>query len=285
MATLSIQSLFYKFTNASQALYFFYLISGYIILNFDSYNILEQYCDTSYSRILCAILFISCILSFCTCSLSDPGKINSDSLDIHLKLYSYDNVIFKEKCNCTTCNMLKPPRSKHCKYCSSCISRYDHHCYIFNNCIGGYNIIYFLIFIIMHLLICSYALYIASFCLYSVIKHNNILKATFIHSENNMIMPNSWFTIMKYLFSKHNPTFSLCVISIILMFCLVLLLVYEIYYNIILNITYNEQTKYNKLKRKGFYVNKSFYNKGFIKNLKGVLFFQKNVENFLKKDI
>ncbi|SBT70670.1 palmitoyltransferase DHHC12, putative [Plasmodium malariae] len=273
---------FHKFSYIFQAFYFFYLISGFLIIRFQSYFILEQYCRTSYRSFLCVLLFSSGILSFFTCSLSDPGKISLISLDKHMKFYSYDEIIFHANRKCETCHILKPARSKHCKYCSSCIPRYDHHCFLLNNCIGGYNSIYYFVFIYINIAITFYASYITSLCLYSIIKYENLLEATFIDKETKEVLPNTYLTIANYLFSKYSPTFSLFVISLFSFFFLILLFSHEMYFNFYLNITTNEKKKYSQLKN-SFSLNKQFYNKGFIKNVKDVLFYKKNVNNFLKK--
>ncbi|SCN43189.1 palmitoyltransferase DHHC12, putative [Plasmodium ovale] len=273
----------HKLSPVFQLFYFFYLTSGCFIINFETYLILEECYSTRYRRYSCLFLFISGALSFFSCSLSDPGRITHTSLEKHLQYYSYDEIIFHQNSQCKTCRMLKPARSKHCKYCMSCISRYDHHCFLLNNCVGGYNNIYFFVFIHVNILITLYSSYITSLCIYSIIKYKKLLQATFIHKESNTILPDSYITISWYLFSKYSPTFSLLLVSLFSLISLVLLLIREMYFSFCFNITNNEKTKYRKLKERYPYVNFNFYNKGFLKNVKDALFYKKNVEEFFKK--
>ncbi|KAL5339428.1 Palmitoyltransferase swf1 [Aspergillus crustosus] len=61
-----------------------------------------------------------------------------------MKRYPYDKVIFHPGHRCSTCDFLKPARSKHCSHCEGCIARHDHHCVWLTNCVGLNNYRYFL---------------------------------------------------------------------------------------------------------------------------------------------
>ena len=48
---------------------------------------------------------------------------------------------------CTACIIRKPLRSKHCSDCDRCVAKFDHHCPWVDNCIGQYNLKYFVGFL------------------------------------------------------------------------------------------------------------------------------------------
>ena len=48
---------------------------------------------------------------------------------------------------CTTCQIVRPPRSFHCSDCGFCIEVHDHHCPWMGTCIGLRNIKYFVCFL------------------------------------------------------------------------------------------------------------------------------------------
>jgi palmitoyltransferase ZDHHC9/14/18 len=103
------------------------------------------------SRIMSWIIFITFILS----SFSNPGIVprNADrprELEHHLDLrgnpaHRYlriNDKTVKQK-YCLTCNVYRPPRSKHCQFCDNCVLRFDHHCTWLGNCVGLHNYRYF----------------------------------------------------------------------------------------------------------------------------------------------
>lgn len=48
---------------------------------------------------------------------------------------------------CTTCGIVRPPRSYHCGECGYCVEIHDHHCPWMGTCIGLRNIRYFVCFL------------------------------------------------------------------------------------------------------------------------------------------
>ncbi|GAB2223965.1 hypothetical protein Droror1_Dr00004710 [Drosera rotundifolia] len=68
---------------------------------------------------------------------------------------------------CTYCNVVQPPRAKHCHDCDKCVLQFDHHCVWLGTCIGQGN----------H---CRFWWYIceeAALCLWTVILYIQYLKA------------------------------------------------------------------------------------------------------------
>ncbi|KJR85316.1 DHHC zinc finger domain protein [Sporothrix schenckii 1099-18] len=87
---------------------------------------------------------------------TDPGTVSMGSLKHHLSLYPYDYGLFHPGARCYTCNLLKPPRSKHCPVCKRCIGRLDHHCIFINNCVGVGNHHWFLLLLLSTAFLASY---------------------------------------------------------------------------------------------------------------------------------
>lgn len=69
---------------------------------------------------------------------SEPGYIPSDTPQ-GTQLRRLLNAAIQDDVVCSTCKIIRPPRSKHCATCNRCVSRMDHHCPWLNNCVGENN--------------------------------------------------------------------------------------------------------------------------------------------------
>ena len=110
----------------------------------------------------------ACYWSYYKASFTNPGRINKSvpkaDLERAIKRYGYDQIVFDRFGWCDTCDIPKPARSKHCSLCNICIEKMDHHCVWINNCVGLYNYKYFLLFLLLHEMICIYGLVVGLLC-------------------------------------------------------------------------------------------------------------------------
>lgn len=126
---------------------------GFLIYVKDGFT---QFCPgpylASYHKTIGTIIMFTCYFTFYKASTSDPGFIK-DSPKYSEK---YDEIMYTSGNQCKTCKIIKPARSKHCKFCDKCIERFDHHCVWINNCVGVKNHKWFLAFLCSHILITFY---------------------------------------------------------------------------------------------------------------------------------
>ena len=73
--------------------------------------------------------------------LEKCGKLKIDEIKeelSHLRIEYIEKIMYCHKCGVT-----KYPRTHHCSTCNYCIRRMDHHCVWIGNCLGLFNIKYF----------------------------------------------------------------------------------------------------------------------------------------------
>ncbi|KAG9327133.1 hypothetical protein KVV02_008763, partial [Mortierella alpina] len=60
---------------------------------------------------------------------------------------------------CKRCHLPKPERAHHCSVCMKCILKYDHHCPWIGNCVGHFNVRYFIMLLTYTTMACIYFVY------------------------------------------------------------------------------------------------------------------------------
>ncbi|KAL6621559.1 ankyrin repeat-containing domain protein [Neocallimastix sp. 'constans'] len=121
----------------------FYLFLNYIFVFFKNTK------ELIYVHILFIIIFYISAHSYFLCLFHDPGNIPHLSIESRNKVIQElaEQDILDSRHYCVECNIRKPIRSKHCRFCNKCVILFDHHCPWTYNCIGYLNHRSFVIFL------------------------------------------------------------------------------------------------------------------------------------------
>ena len=92
--------------------------------------------------IISLLLLIICIYFLFKTYLIEPGIIPRATRDRPMMgpLNEYEKF-------CTTCNIIRSSKAKHCSICNNCVEGFDHHCPWVGTCVAQRNIRYFIGFI------------------------------------------------------------------------------------------------------------------------------------------
>uniref|UniRef100_A0A914XYY3 Palmitoyltransferase n=1 Tax=Panagrolaimus superbus TaxID=310955 RepID=A0A914XYY3_9BILA len=136
--------------------FLFYFIPGFIF--------------NSKIDIIVKTLFVTAAYGICAFLINrDPGILvysHAEQCRQIIEMTEGDNF---EGNFCSTCLLIRPVRSKHCRYCDKCVRRFDHHCIWINKCIGSENHRLFISYLILlqvsaFVVITGCILYINDFC-------------------------------------------------------------------------------------------------------------------------
>ncbi|XP_040132736.1 palmitoyltransferase ZDHHC4 isoform X4 [Ictidomys tridecemlineatus] len=132
-------------------------------------------------------------------ALHMPGTITKENELLFLQVYEFDEVMFPKNARCSTCDLRKPARSKHCSVCNWCVHRFDHHCVWVNTCIGAWNTRYFLIYLLTLTASAAVMAIISTMFLVRLVTMSDLYQETYIDDLGHSQAVDTAFLI-QYLF-------------------------------------------------------------------------------------
>ena len=187
---------------ANPAIQVFYLVLAiggyylYVVYGFE--HIPNSYVSDIHKYIAWPCM-MTCYWSYYKACTTDPGYLNKNTpkekVIEALKRYEYDDIMYVKDNWCRTCNIPKPARSKHCNLCNMCCEKFDHHCVWLNACVGLHNYKYFILFLVLHTMICIYGVVVGYFTTLHLIDEMDLWSMTFYNSAGQRFAADIWIIL------------------------------------------------------------------------------------------
>lgn len=234
-------------TIMSRCLLYFFQYTYPQIIEFETKLDIHVNSVTRYWLVIIPTILVNYV-SFLLAVLSDPGYIDPVKNTPQLKSplfeaeFPFDNLLFFNGKECSTCKITKPARSKHCATCDKCVLMFDHHCIWLNNDVAYYTFRWFFLFLFS---ICFIFIYGGYLCYYS-------LNLYLCYSENIPDGIKTATVLKKYWNLIKWTTFDNQITGIMLIFCICLFPLIGYFFcetlkSVYLGVTTNEIAKWDTI--------------------------------------
>ncbi|XP_060080127.1 palmitoyltransferase ZDHHC4-like [Ylistrum balloti] len=186
------------------------------------------------------VVFTNLFFFHKSCS-SDPGEITQANQRFYSQVYKFDMRLYLPSRICSTCDLQKPARSKHCSICNRCVHRFDHHCVWTNSDVGGLNHRYFLLFLLTLLGMAMEGVAVGGWSLWLYTQNTRLLEARVLLDDGETV-PVNISVVIQHLFLQYPRLVFLVVALVVLIPMIGTFAVYHTYL-VLTNQTTNERYK------------------------------------------
>lgn len=176
-----------------------YMVCSYVLLVVGTILFVAYTCTFVAASVVASILCVLSMGLLALCGFTNPGFVPRGPLPPpgsppHEVLWEEANYVradgtpgrarFERKW-CYACNVHRPIRCVHCRFCDMCVMRRDHHCQWMGICIGERNYVYYYSFVwsVAMLTVTVFVGCVVSF-VGRITKHNHAHPPTGEHSPN-----------------------------------------------------------------------------------------------------
>jgi len=199
-----------------QLFYLAVVVGGYVTFVISGYPHIPNRLVGFFHKYIAFAVFTMCLWVWWKACSTDPGIITARNVDDVCEVYPFDEQIFPVARKCTSCDVVKPARSKHCGLCNVCVAKFDHHCIWINNCVGVGNHKWFLLFLFWHLVLCFYGTGLGMAISFEIIMKKDLLQAVFVDPVTREKYKATYLIIAQYMLATEGMLVFVAVLCLIM---------------------------------------------------------------------